>query len=145
MSRNLIIGENHRRGISCTLILLDEMLCRFERWAKGECARGVFFHEVNDMTDRQRDLILLAIEDLRIIMDELKESLSLKSQTKYISNAIWSESASFWVPLVELEPKHLKRYGDITVEFTAYFTPKLKQLISNMNKIGKIVQKQSLK
>jgi hypothetical protein len=145
MAQRHSISDNHRRGISSTLILLDEMLCRFERWAMGESVRGVLYHEVNDLTDRQRELILMVIEDLRAIMAELKESLSLKYRTQYIANTIWSESASFWVPLVELEPKHLKRYGAVPDDFVDYFAPKLSNLISNLNKIGKITQKQSPK
>ena len=138
MALRYSIIDNHRRGISSAFILLDEMLCRFERWAKGESVCGVLYRENNDLTDTQRQALLSQMAALRNLMAEIRDSLSLKNNTQNVSKAIWAESSSFWVTLVELESKHLKGYGEIPADSARYLDSITHNLIAGLNKIIEI-------
>ena len=71
------LSENHRRGISSTLVLLDEMLCRFERWAEGEAFTGVLYREHNTLSAKHRRRILKEIAALRNLQAEPRDLSSL--------------------------------------------------------------------
>ena len=130
------LSENHRRGISSTLGLLDEMLCRFERWAKGDVAQGVLYQEHDTLSGSQRQAILKDIAALRRLMAELRDTLGLEIKAQDVAGAIWSQSLAFWEALVELEAKYLKRYGDLPEGFAKEFDPKVQRIIQHVIRIA---------
>ncbi|MFW6132516.1 MAG: hypothetical protein ACOC8F_01370 [Planctomycetota bacterium] len=130
------LSDNHRRGISSTLALLDEMLCRFERWANCEAAEGVLYQERDTLSRRQRQRILNEIAALRRVLTELHDSLGLEVKTQDVASAIWSQSSAYWEALVELGSKHLRRYGDMPEGFAGDFDPKVEQIVRHMMCIG---------
>jgi len=133
--RSKTLSENHKRGISSTLALLDEMLCRFERWSKGEQAEGVLYLERNMLTAQQRR-ILAEVGAVRVPLAELRESLGLAVKTQAVGRAIRSESSAYWEALVELGTKYLRRYGEMPDGFGEYFDPKVEQIIGHMTRIA---------
>ena len=135
---NWPLSDNHRRGISSTLGLLDEMLCRFERWANGEAAKGVLYRERDTLTGKQRQSILKEIAVLREILRELRDSLGLEVKTQDIASAIWSESSAYWEALVELDAGHLRRYGDMPEGFADDFDPKVEMIVKGMIHVADI-------
>jgi hypothetical protein len=137
----IAISENHRRGIESTLGLLDEMLCRFEQWARGSESRGVLYEEHNSLTARQRKQILGTIVSIREVMKTLRDDLNLEGKVQDVRTAIWSQSASFWEALVELESPRLKRYGDLPAGFAEYFDPKVDTLIELLRGFSETVQR----
>lgn len=130
------LSDNHRRGIASTLGLLDEMLCRFERWANGEVVGGVLYQERNTLSRRQRQTILNEIATLRRLLTELRDSLGLEVKTQDVASAIWSQSSAYWEALVELGSKYLRRYGDMPEGFATDFDPKMEQIVAHMICIG---------
>ena len=136
------LSETHRRGISATLSLLDEMLCRFERWANGELAEGVLYRERDTLTSQQRKTIFQEIAALRSLMTELRDRLGLKVTSRDIGIAIWSESSAYWEALVELGPKYLRRYGDMPDDFARDFDGQVETIIRHMNRIAEAASRQ---
>ncbi|MBN1866693.1 hypothetical protein JW916_05330 [Candidatus Sumerlaeota bacterium] len=134
------IGDNHRRGISVTLTLLDEILCRFERWTKGRTAEGPLYSERNDLSDDRKEVILAEIAAIRAVVVRLRDELALEPKTERISTLIWSQCAWFWESLVELESKHLRRYGELAPGFAAFFDPQVAELIERMDEISRIAR-----
>ena len=51
------MSENHIRGISVTLSLLDKALWNFDQWAKGHEVRSVLYEVRNSLPAAQRQLI----------------------------------------------------------------------------------------
>lgn len=133
---DISIGENHRRGISSALTLLDEMLCDFERWAKGAAACGPLYSESNDLGPKQRQTILEEIEILRAMLVDFRDTLALPRKVERVAASIWFRSSLFWETLVELESKHLRRYGAVPPVFAADFDPKVKFLIKHLEAIA---------
>jgi hypothetical protein len=133
------VSENHRRGISSTLGILDEMLCRFERWAKGESVRGVLYREEGKLSPEQRAAILKEIRNIRETLTQLRNKLELNEKTIDIPTAIWSQCSWFWEALVELESRHLRRYGSLPAGLEKYLDPKIHHIIEHLTKISEIV------
>jgi hypothetical protein len=133
-----IISDDHRRGISSTLVLLDEVLCRFERWAKNGTAKGPLYQERQDLSEEQRLAILDEIDSIRAAIADLRDELQLHRKVEGVATAIWFQCSWCWSLLVELESRRLKRYGELPAGFAAYFDPKVKVLIERMNAISEI-------
>jgi len=107
------MSENHRRGISVTLGLLEQALCEFEEWAKGREVRSVLYEEHNDLAEGQREEILREVESMRRVLRQMKHFLDLKDICRSAKGEIWARCSALWEGLVELEGKYLKRYGEV--------------------------------
>ena len=49
------MSENHIRGISSTLALLDKALWEFDQWANGHEIRSVLYQVLNPLSEAQRN------------------------------------------------------------------------------------------
>ena len=132
------LNENHKRSISVTLCLLDEMLCEFEEQARGRQWRSAFYEERNDLSRQQRKELLSVISRMRGVMEEVKKTLGLAMRVQGVSRGIWGRSMSFWENLVETQSRHLRRYGEMPDGFGAYLDPRMDDLIGHLNEIGRI-------
>lgn len=130
------LSDNHRRGISSTLWVLDEMLCQFERWARGVTCEGVVFGEHDDMSEDQARAILAEVTSMRAVMTELREDLALKHRKKSAVKSISAQCSWFWESLVDLKSQRLGRYGDVPQDFAAYFDPRIQVLIDHLHSIA---------
>ena len=137
----LELSDNHRRGISTTLSFLDEALCDFEQWARGREGRGVLYQERNTLSAGQREALLVEICEMRAILRELRDALALEGETQYAAQAIWGRSSSLREHLVELEGKHLRRYGTPAAGLAEYLDPKVADLLRRLDRTSSIVSK----
>lgn len=135
------VGENHRRSLNTALALLDEMLCQFERWADGAAARGVMFEERNGLGPVQREALRERILALRDLMAELRDDLDLEPTVQDVGAAVWSRSSAFWETLVELGPRYLRRYGEMSPELVAYLDPMVDKLVRGLDAVGASVRR----
>ena len=127
------ITDGHRRTIVATLGLLDEALCRFDRWAVGEEALGVLYRQSNRLSRDQRQAIMKEISALRRIMRVLRSDLRLRPKVEDVSVAIWSRASSHWPGLEELRAKHLRRYGGISPNAKQYLDAKVDELVEHVH------------
>ncbi len=134
--RRIAIGEAHRRGIATTLALLDEMLCRFRRWADGYVARGVLYEERGSLGRAQRKAIRGEIAAVRDLLEELRETLCLPVRTQDTRDAVWSQASAYWEAIVELDSRRLRRYGDVPGELAEYLDPKVEELAARLLRIA---------
>ncbi|MBN2132734.1 MAG: hypothetical protein JW741_24755 [Sedimentisphaerales bacterium] len=135
------ISDNHRRSISNTLGLLDERLCRFERWAKGLTAEAPLYRERDDLDESQKQAILAQIFAARATLGHMREEFGLDQQQASITKLIASQCDWFWEFLVQLESKQLNRYGEVPAGFAACFDPKVKFLIKCLEAISGIARR----
>jgi len=144
-SKRLVqIGENHERGISVTLYLLDQALCEFEQWAQGRQVRSVLYEVRNTLSVEQRRRILDEIAHMRQILVEIRDALALEGNIKSVVRVITAQCAVLWVHLVELEGKRLLRYGEPPLELANYLDPKVGDLIERLKNIADIVSGEPL-
>lgn len=126
------VGEPHKRGISVTLTLLDETLCKVEQWANGSQIKSVFYREHNSLSRVQRDTILAEIAEIRALLSELQETLRLEPAVEDVTSAIRSNCMALWEHVVELKGKYLRRYGEVPAEIEQYLDPRTDRLIQGI-------------
>ena len=129
------VSENHLRGISTTLALLDETLAGFERWARGEESLGVLYHEHNSLAPPQRRAIRAEVRHIRQRLRELRDALHLDVKSCNAADLIWAWCWTLLEPLHELSGKHLRRYGKPPPELVEYLNPRVAQLCRHVENI----------
>lgn len=133
-------SESHRRGIACALVLFDEMLCCFERWANGMTAKGMLHKERDSLTAHQKRLVLAEIAQTREILRALRDGYRLPPKVVDTAQSIWAQSLAFWPVLVELQSKDLRRYGEIPPTFAAHLDERIADLIHHLGRIADAVK-----
>ncbi|NOY87975.1 MAG: hypothetical protein GXO93_01120 [FCB group bacterium] len=140
--QTISVGENHKRSITATLFLLDQMLNEFKEFASGREIHSVLYHEENNLTAQQKEDILTEIEKMSQAIKELKDTLRLEEDQENIARIIWGKSSTFWAPLIEMSSRYLKGYGETSPELKTYLDPKVHYLIEHLKNIGRIAGKQ---
>jgi hypothetical protein len=126
------VGENHKRAISATLTLLDQMLCEFEEYARGRERRGAIYREHNALSEPQRLGIQAEIAAMRRTIGELKETLGLSETCDEAAQQIWGRASAFWEVLMESQTKYLRRYGEFGPELKEALDPRIEVLIARL-------------
>lgn len=132
------INENHKRLIETTFWMLDELLCSFERWLKGNDIHSLLYREHNTLTDTQRVQLGKEIKALRNLLQQVKDELHLKGFTLDVGMSLQGSAALFIEDLKELKGKRLRAYGDSAKELAAYLDPKLDEFITHLSGISYI-------
>ena len=130
--------ENHIRGISSTLTLLDEDLCEFDRWARGHEVKSVLYEVRNTLSAVQRQQIEERVAKMHVMLKEIRDTLNLEGSVTAVHKRIVSSCAVLWVSLVELESSRLRRYGDVPPGLGEYLDPKVRALNDDLRVISNV-------
>ena len=134
------VGANHRRGITVALVLLDEMLCDFEKIACGGESSGVLYRERNNLSSHQRRELLGEIGQMRGLLQDVMSTLKLPPKIEDLQHQVWARSLAFWAVLVETLSKRLRRYGEVSSELATYLDPRVEKLIEHLTTIAGIAE-----
>jgi hypothetical protein len=137
------LNQSHRRAITIALRMMDQMLCEFEEYARGREIHSVFFEERNSLAARQKTALLAEIEQVRGLMEEIKNHLALESEVENVANRIWGSACAFWEVLIETTSRHLKRFGEAPAELAEYLDPRMEALIQHLGAITRIAGSRS--
>lgn len=132
--------DTHRRTLSTTLGLLDEMLCDFEQWAGGREIRSVLYREENTISGSQARAMQAEISAMRDILRALRDELQLDERVRNAKVDVWSRCSWFWENLAELDARHLRAYGEPSEEMVACLEPRRKELIDRLQRITDAVR-----
>lgn len=138
--RRIVLGNNHKRGISTTLGLLDEALCEFESWANGRETRSALYREKNDLSPERREKILGEVAQMRDMLRELRDTLGLDGTVRSATKEIWGRCLGLWDHLAELETRYLRRYGEPPPGLAEYLDPKAVRLLELLQGISSLVK-----
>ncbi|MGO9568713.1 MAG: hypothetical protein ACLP5H_14345 [Desulfomonilaceae bacterium] len=134
------MSDNHIRGISTTLSLLDEGLCEFEQWARGHEVTSVLYEVRNTLSAVQRQLIAQRVAKMRVMLKEIRDTLNLEGAVHRVDKMIAGSCAVLWVSVVELESDHLRRYGQLPHGLAEYLDPKVAVLNEDLQHISQIAK-----
>ncbi len=121
-------------------MFVDEALCRIEQWANGCEVHSELYQEINNLSDQQRNLLMIELAEMRRIIANLRDALGLEVEQKNVAAAVHGLSCSLWPHLVELRGKHLQRYGDLPTEVIDELTPHVDELIRRIRNIADIAK-----
>jgi len=133
------MSENHIRSISTTLYLLDKALCEFDYWAQGHEVRSVLYEVRNTLSEAQRQSITAEVAEMKGMLQEIRDTLNLEVTRRYVDKLFLGSCSVLWTYLVELEGRHLKRYGDVPPGLTEYLNPRVDALNGHLRRIADIV------
>lgn len=138
MSKTIAITENHRRRISVTLSLLDEMLCSFERWIEGNIAESIMYQEMDTLDREARVALTKQLARMRKDIAHVRDKLQLHPKVRDTGREIASQADAFWENLVELGGKYLNAYGAPSEELVKYLDPKVEKMAEDLRKLATI-------
>ena len=139
------VGDNHRRGITTALTLLDRLLCEIEQYAHGREARSVLHVEHNALSAGQRKRLQAEIGRMRGLLQELKDGLGLETEPEDVGRKIWGECSTFWEVLVETKSRFLKRYGKPPVGLAEYLDPRIDALIGHLRNVTALAHHEEMR
>ncbi len=129
------VSDNHRRIISLTLALLDEKLSEMLEWASGREKKAILYEERNRLSVSQSQGIMREIESVRAILLLLRQNLGLVPRIYDSTVAIRGVCYAVIDPLVELEGKYLRAYGQPSAQLVEYLEPEIKKILVHINEI----------
>jgi hypothetical protein len=133
------MSENHIRGISTTLSLLDKALCEFEQWAHGHEVRSVLYEIHNTLSEAQRRRIATEVAEMKSILQQIRCTMTLEASVRYVDKMILASCSVLWISLAELDGRHLGRYGEVPPGLAEYLDPQVDALNEHLKRIGEIV------
>ncbi len=137
----LKLGENHKRAVSTTLTMFDELLVLIEKWIDGQQYRSILYEELNDIGPAHRNGLKKEIARLKGYLNTVKKQLCIRGTKQSAINDIWSRCAVFRENIMELEARHMKRYGPLSQEASDYLNNLSRVLLSGIDSILEIIKK----
>ena len=120
--------------------MLDELFVFIEKWVDGQCYASVLYEEKNDLSPSQKKTLKKELLKFRQYLNDLKNDMKIEKQTQSAINDIWSRVSVFRENIMELEARHMKRYGHIPQEVQEYFNDMSKKLLSQLDRILEIIK-----
>jgi hypothetical protein len=134
----LPVPADHKRGISASFSLLDQRLCEVERWAEFRHWDSVLYEEHNTLTPEQGRRVLSEIAAIRAMLVQLRDALELEPTIGFVAWSIQASCAALCQNLVELDEKHLRRYGEVPPGLAEYLKPQLAELAERLQRISAV-------
>lgn len=136
----LKLSVNHKRAISTTLTMLDELLVCIEKWVNGHQYQSILYEEKNDLSPSQRKALKKQLCVLRDYLYKIKEDLEIEKTRQSAINDIWSRVNAFRENIMELEAKHMKKYGQLSQETQEYMNGIATKLLFELDRILEIIK-----
>ncbi|MGO9614227.1 MAG: hypothetical protein ACLPX5_14515 [Dissulfurispiraceae bacterium] len=133
------MSENHIRGISTTLSLLDKALCEFDQWAHGHEVRSILYEVQNPLSPGQGRAISELVSEMQSILKKISDRLTLETTVRRVDKMMLGSCSVLWVSLAELDGGHLRRYGELPPGLAEYLDPKAALLTEKLGGIADIV------
>jgi len=133
------MNENHRRGISVTLSMLDKALCEFDHWAKGCEVHSVLYEIRNTLSRSQCELIVAEVAVMKTKLREIRNELRLDASVRFVDKMILGSCSILWASLIDLEGRRLRRYGEVPPGLAEYLDPLAVALSRHVRNISDIV------
>lgn len=133
------MGPNHRRGITSTLVHLDESICRIEQMVHTESTCSQFYVERNALTESQKENVLSEVAAVRRILAELRQTLNLIPVTRDVGAAVSGRCMLLWESILELQGRYLKRFGEPSEELVKFLDPKTDEIVHHLDRIVRIL------
>lgn len=132
----LDVPANHQRSIAARLSLLDRCMCDVQRWASLGELSSVLYQEHNTLTPEQGREILAQVSAVRAILAQLRHDLELQPKVGRVVRSIQAGCTTSCLSLAELDPKRLRRFGEVPPGLAEYLEPRLAELAERLRQIA---------
>lgn len=116
--------------------MLAEAVLQFREWAAGRSSESALFRETNSLSPEQRRIIAAEAAAIEERLAEIRDGLGLFERERDAASDIAARCSLLWESLCELDTKHLRGYGEVPPELSAYLDPHVEDLIAHLDCIG---------
>ncbi len=120
--------------------MLDELIVCIEGWVEGRQYQSVLYEEKNDISPSQRKALKKQLSILRDHLYRIKEDVEIEKTKQSAINDIWSRVSAFRENIMELEAKHMKKYGQLSQETQEYMNDLSRKLLLELDRILEIIK-----
>ena len=128
------LSENHRRSISSSLRIVEELLDEMERKLKYP-EDGILRAMERDTSEEDNSLSLQNIAKAKQQIEKLTKKYGLSAHNSQLSRFINSHKSNIWVILSDSTSGKLKGFGEFPPEYSEEFDGDINQLQVFVNKI----------
>ena len=128
------LSENHRRSLSSSLRVVEELLDEMEGKLKYPDDRILQTME-RDTSEEDNILSLQNIVKAKQQIKKLAEKYGLSAHNSQLSRYINSHKSNIWVILSDSTSRKLKGFGEFPQEYSTEFDEDISQLQVFVNKI----------
>jgi len=141
LERKKLIGlsRNHKAHISVSMQVLEDTIHEVEEIIIRDAnLRKVMTETIDNLSSLERVLILRRIEEIKKLINQVAQKLSLDKQRDEIRSRILGVMTIQWVNLEEIKPKRLRGYGEVPDELSGFLDPQVDKMIKLVDEICRI-------
>ncbi len=132
--RKIILKENHRRSLSSTLMIVEQLLIEIEDLMTSR-SRTCCFEIINDVDNEIINQNLKVIEDARKQICILTEKYGTDMHTQSLQRIIDVKKTKIWEILCDSRAKKLKGFGDFPQKLVKEYDIDIDELMAIADKI----------
>lgn len=123
-----VLNEGQRGRLKATFLLLEKGMDEIEAVLDIRSSRGLFRHQVDDLSGETRETIRAAVRQVRTRLGELKREFCFPAELELKSRLIFGKTPILWEAALDATTKSLKQYGPVSAELPAALDPVLEEI-----------------
>ena len=129
------ISKNHKTRLSVLMQVLENTVYEMEELVRDSNRRRTMTETVNNLTQRERDMILNCIVEIKESINYIAEHLNLTRKKVEAKNLILGAMTVERVNLDEMMSKELRGYGEVPVDLRDFLDPQVEKMIALVDEI----------
>jgi hypothetical protein len=132
--RKILLQENHRRSLTSTLMIVEQLLIEIEDLMTSQ-NKTCCFELKNDVDSEKINQNLKVIEDARKQICSLAEKYGTDMHTQSLQRIIDVKKTKIWEILCDSKAKKLKGFGEFPQKLIKEYDNDIDELMSTADKI----------
>lgn len=135
------LNEPHRRGLSATFRMLEEMMCEIETMINNDGYGGILIVIDNDISTQAREEIAKRIKLVREKVIRLSKQFALEMKQTKSSIQILADLFYCWEILEGSKAKKLRSYGEVAEGLEEVLDPQINTIIDLITEMENILKR----
>jgi hypothetical protein len=129
------ISKYHKTRLSVSMRVLENTVYEMEELVRDSNGRKTMTETVNNLTQRERDMILKRIVEIKESINYIAEHLNLTRRKVEAKNLILGAMTVERVNLDEMKSKGLRVYGEVPDDLREFLDPQAEKMIALVDEI----------
>jgi hypothetical protein len=137
------LNEDQKRNVSVTMVLVDEALHLCQRLITQGGEAGLLYAITDDLSAPQKGNLLSRMQEMHEVPTQLDGRFALTHKVSSITREMTGELSYLWTIIEECASHRLQGYGPVDESLQAELDPRLRQLITLIQKMETILGRQT--
>jgi hypothetical protein len=129
------ISKYQKTRLSVSMRVLENTVYEMEELVRDSNGRKTMTETVNNLTQRERDMILKRIVEIKESINYIAEHLNLTRRKVEAKNLILGAMTVERVNLDEMKSKGLRGYGEVPDDLREFLDPQVEKMIALVDEI----------